>query len=57
MWESGKLGGESSGFRVKTKAKCQWLMLVILPTWEAEIRRISVQGQPGQRVLQIPSPK
>jgi hypothetical protein len=28
----------------------QWLMLVILPTWEAEIRRIAAHVQPGQIV-------
>jgi hypothetical protein len=28
------------------KNKCQWLMPVILATWEAKIRRIAVQGQP-----------
>jgi hypothetical protein len=27
-----------------------WLMLVVIATWEAEIRRITVQGQPGQNV-------
>jgi hypothetical protein len=32
-------------------AGCQWLMLIILPTQEAEIRRIEVCGQPGQIVL------
>jgi hypothetical protein len=33
------------------------LMPVILATWEAEIRRITVQGQLGQIILEIPSPK
>jgi hypothetical protein len=32
-------------------------MPVIPATWEAEIRRITVQGQPGQIVHKIPSPK
>jgi hypothetical protein len=27
----------------------------ILATWEAEIRRIAVQGQPGQEAQEIPS--
>jgi hypothetical protein len=26
-------------------------------TWEAEIRRISIQGQPGKIACKIPSPK
>jgi hypothetical protein len=26
----------------------QWLMSVILPIWEAEIRRMEVPGQPRQ---------
>jgi hypothetical protein len=30
-----------------------WLTLVILVTQEAEIRRIAVQSQPGQIVLEI----
>jgi hypothetical protein len=34
-----------------------WLMRIILDTWEAEIERSSVQGQPGQIVHEIPSPK
>jgi hypothetical protein len=38
----------------KRKAGCQWLTL---DTWEAEIRRIMVQGQPEQSVGEIPSPK
>jgi hypothetical protein len=32
-------------------------MPVILATWEAEIRRISVQGQPQQIVHKTPTPK
>jgi hypothetical protein len=30
--------------------RCWWCIPVILATWEAEIRRIVVQGQPGQVV-------
>jgi hypothetical protein len=30
---------------------------VILATWEAEIRRMEVQGQPRQTVYRTPSPK
>jgi hypothetical protein len=33
-----------------------WLTLVILATWEAEIWKITVQGQPGQKkIYKIPS--
>jgi hypothetical protein len=32
-------------------------MPVILAAWEAAIRRIMVQGWPGQRVHETPSPK
>jgi hypothetical protein len=32
-------------------------MLIILATWEAEIGRIAVGGQPGKTVCEIPSPK
>jgi hypothetical protein len=28
----------------------RWLMSIILATWEAEIRRLEVRGQPGQIV-------
>jgi hypothetical protein len=30
-------------------------MLVILATWEAEIRRIAIQNHPGQKVCETPS--
>jgi hypothetical protein len=36
--------------RMLAKARCQWLTPIILCTWEAEIGRIMVQGQPGQIV-------
>jgi hypothetical protein len=32
-------------------------MPVILSTWESEIRRITVQGQPEEIVCETPSPK
>jgi hypothetical protein len=35
---------------------CWWLTLVILATWEAEIRKTSVDGQPRQKSLQDPIP-
>jgi hypothetical protein len=38
-------------------ARHQWLMPIILATWEAEIERIEVPGQPGQIVCKTPSPK
>jgi hypothetical protein len=33
----------------------EWLTPEILATWEAEIRRIAVRGQPRQTVHEIPS--
>jgi hypothetical protein len=29
-------------------AEYQWLMPIILATWEAELRRITIQGQLGK---------
>jgi hypothetical protein len=37
--------------------RCWWLTPVIPCTWEAEIRRITVSGQPGQIVHKIPPSK
>jgi hypothetical protein len=39
------------------KSKHWWLTPAILATWVAEIGRITVQGQPGQKIYQTPSPK
>jgi hypothetical protein len=38
-------------------ARYWWFTPVILATWEVEIRRNTVQGQPRQIVHKIPSPK
>jgi hypothetical protein len=35
-------------------AGCRWLTPVILSTWEAEIGRMAVRGQPRQKSLQDP---
>jgi hypothetical protein len=39
------------------EARCQCLTLIILATQEAEIRRLTVQGQCGQIVHETPSRK
>jgi hypothetical protein len=40
-----------------TRAGCRWLTLIILATQGAEIKRIEVQSQPRQIVLDTLSPK
>jgi hypothetical protein len=37
--------------------RCQWLTPVILAIWEAEIRRVAVQGQSRKIIHKTPSPK
>jgi hypothetical protein len=38
-------------------AGCRWLTSVILGTWEAEIGRVAIGGQPRQILCKIPFPK
>jgi hypothetical protein len=40
---------------MKKKAGIWWLTPVILAAWEAEIRRIRVEGQLGQIICETPS--
>jgi predicted transposase YdaD len=41
-------GREKGRYKIPKRARCQWLMPVILATQEAGIRRIAVQSQPKQ---------
>jgi hypothetical protein len=42
---------------IKKQTSWMWWLTPIIPTtWEAEIGRIRVQGQPGQKVSKTPQP-
>jgi hypothetical protein len=53
----GKNGICSRTNKSKQLAGLWWLMPVILATWEAEMGRIAIRGQPGKTVLETPCPK
>jgi hypothetical protein len=48
---------QTGQFKVGTGAGRPWLTPVILASWEAEIGKILVRGQPMQIVQVTPSPK
>jgi hypothetical protein len=60
---SSQTNGVSKSLKTKTRtelelgARCWWLTSVILATQEAEIRKLVVQGQPRQIVLETLSQK
>jgi hypothetical protein len=47
----------NSSFKNSFEAKHQWFTPIILATWEADIERIKVQGQPRQIVHKTPISK
>jgi hypothetical protein len=49
--------GRHEAIKERKVSRYQWLMPVVLTTWEAEIRKIEVQDQPGQIAHKTPSPK
>jgi hypothetical protein len=56
-FEKGFLVFKKLWLQMGASDSCQWLMPAIPATWEAENRRITVQGQPGQIVCKILSQK
>jgi hypothetical protein len=44
-------------YHIYHSSQIWWLMPIILAIWEAEIGQIKAQGQSGQTVHKIPSPK
>jgi hypothetical protein len=45
---------EPGSLKKTLKSRVWWLMPIIPAIWEGEIRRIMVQGQPGQKVSETP---
>jgi hypothetical protein len=53
-----ELRSDKTSFMAMTiwnSSRAWWLISIIPATQEAEIRRIVVQGQPGQKVTEVPS--
>jgi hypothetical protein len=48
------LGSRPDGAKSYQKAKCQWIIPVILDIWKTEIRRITIPGQPNQIFHEAP---
>jgi hypothetical protein len=44
-------------FKNSVQARCWWLIPIILTTWESEIRKNVVPGQPGQNIHDTPNSK
>jgi hypothetical protein len=42
-------------YQIRFFGQAQWLTSIILATWEAEIGRTVIQGQPGQKVHEASS--
>jgi hypothetical protein len=46
-----RVRGKKMARNIKTeKARCKWLIVIMLATWKTEIGKISVQDQPEQKV-------